>query len=261
MANTFKVVTKAGVTSEDIIYTVASSTTTVILGLVLGNTTSSQTTVTVTLSSNTGSRAGDNDENNQDVEKIDEVTYDMQSSQFSTKNTSKLTNKKGLNRFRWDLRHQGILEKNKKKNIKGPLIKPGNYQIQLSLDNEVFLKNNLEVYKNPNSDVLNSKLVELEKFKLKLIKKIKEAIQFADKLVILSNDKKISRKKSESLNEIIKDLVTEDGPYMQPMLIDQLKYLYNMVSRADQTLGKDAYNRFDELINQFEKLKKIEKII
>ena len=36
MANTFKVVTKAGVTSEDVIYTVASSTTTVILGLVLG---------------------------------------------------------------------------------------------------------------------------------------------------------------------------------------------------------------------------------
>ena len=101
----------------------------------------------------------------------------------------------------------------------------------------------------------------LEKFQLKLIKKIKEAIQFADKLVILSNDKKISRKKSELLNEIIKDLVTEDGPYMQPMLIDQLKYLYNMVSRADQILGKDAYNRFDELINQFERLKKIEKII
>ena len=70
MANTFKVVTKAGVTSEDIIYTVASSTTTVILGLVLGNTTTSQTTVTVTLSSNTGSRAGGNDEANQDVELV-----------------------------------------------------------------------------------------------------------------------------------------------------------------------------------------------
>ena len=70
MAYTFKVVTKAGVTSEDIIYTVASSTTTVILGLVLGNTTTSQTTVTVTLSSNTGSRAGGNDEANQDVELV-----------------------------------------------------------------------------------------------------------------------------------------------------------------------------------------------
>ena len=70
MANTFKVVSKAGVTSEDIIYTVAGSTTTVILGLVLGNTTTSQTTVTVTLSSNTGSRAGGNDEANQDVELV-----------------------------------------------------------------------------------------------------------------------------------------------------------------------------------------------
>ena len=48
MANTFKVITKAGVTSLDVIYTAASSTTTVVLGLVLGNTTGSQVTSTVT---------------------------------------------------------------------------------------------------------------------------------------------------------------------------------------------------------------------
>ena len=70
MANTFKVITKAGVTSEDVIYTVAASTTTVILGLVLGNTTSSQTTATVTLSSDTANRAGANNEANQDVELV-----------------------------------------------------------------------------------------------------------------------------------------------------------------------------------------------
>ena len=70
MANTFKVVTKAGVTSADVIYTVAGSTTTVILGLILGNTTSSQVTSTVTLGTDTGSRAGANNENNQDVELI-----------------------------------------------------------------------------------------------------------------------------------------------------------------------------------------------
>ena len=68
MANTFKVVTKAGVTSADVIYTVAGSTTTVILGLILGNTTTSQVTSTVTLGTNTGSRAGNNDEANQNVE-------------------------------------------------------------------------------------------------------------------------------------------------------------------------------------------------
>ena len=70
MANTFKVVTKAGVTSADVIYTVAGSTTTVILGLILGNTTTSQVTSTVTLSSDTSNRAGANNEANQDVELV-----------------------------------------------------------------------------------------------------------------------------------------------------------------------------------------------
>ena len=54
MANEFKVVTKAGVTSEDVIYTAASGKTTIVLGLVLGNTTGSQITGTVTINSNTG---------------------------------------------------------------------------------------------------------------------------------------------------------------------------------------------------------------
>lgn len=70
MANTFKVVTKAGVTTEDVIYTVAASTTTVVLGIMLGNTTTSQVTATVTLSSDTAARSGANDEANQDVELI-----------------------------------------------------------------------------------------------------------------------------------------------------------------------------------------------
>ena len=70
MANTFKVVTKAGVTSEDVIYTVAGSTTTVVLGIMLGNTTTSQVTATVTLSSDTSNRAGANNESNQDVELV-----------------------------------------------------------------------------------------------------------------------------------------------------------------------------------------------
>ena len=69
MANTFKLVTKANVTSSDVIYT-PNAVTTVILGLILGNTTSSQVTTTVSLASSTGSRAGDNNESNQTVELI-----------------------------------------------------------------------------------------------------------------------------------------------------------------------------------------------
>jgi len=58
MANTFKLSSKAGVTSADVIYTVASSTTT------------GQVTATVTLTSDTGNRTNANDEVNQPVELI-----------------------------------------------------------------------------------------------------------------------------------------------------------------------------------------------
>ena len=70
MPNTFKLVTKAGLTSADIIYTVESSTTTVVLGIKLRNTTTSQVTATVTIESDTGNRSGGNDEANQTVELV-----------------------------------------------------------------------------------------------------------------------------------------------------------------------------------------------
>jgi|SRR6056300_1723092 len=70
MANTFKLVSKAGVTTADVIYTVAGSTTTVLLGIMLGNTTTSQVTATVTIESNTSNRSGANNEANQNVELV-----------------------------------------------------------------------------------------------------------------------------------------------------------------------------------------------
>ena len=70
MANTFKTITKAGVTSADVIYTVAGSTTTVLLGIMIGNTTTSQITATISLASDTSSRSGANNEANQTVELV-----------------------------------------------------------------------------------------------------------------------------------------------------------------------------------------------
>ena len=53
MANTFKLKTKAGVTTLATVYTVPTSTTAIVIGLVIGNTTSSAITSTITVSSNT----------------------------------------------------------------------------------------------------------------------------------------------------------------------------------------------------------------
>ena len=65
MANTFKLKTKAGVTTLATVYTVPSSTTAIVLGLLIGNTTSSSITSTVTVSSDTSDV-----ETNADVELI-----------------------------------------------------------------------------------------------------------------------------------------------------------------------------------------------
>ena len=42
---------------------------------------------------------------------------------------------------------------------------------------------------------------------------------------------------------------------MQPMLIDQARYLQSMLGRADQVPGKDAYKRLEDLKNSFNNLK------
>jgi len=49
-------------------------------------------------------------------------------------------------------------------------------------------------------------------------------------------------------------LRTPEGNYMRPQLIDQLQYLYMMLSRADQQPGQDAYKRFEELQELLEDL-------
>ena len=63
MANTFKLKTKAGVTTLATVYTVPASTTAIVLGLVIGNTTASAITSTITVSSDTSDT-----ETNADVE-------------------------------------------------------------------------------------------------------------------------------------------------------------------------------------------------
>jgi hypothetical protein len=65
-------------------------------------------------------------------------------------------------------------------------------------------------------------------------------------------EKKPRNKKLISLD---KNLNTKDGTYMQPMLIDQIRYLQSMLSRADQKPGKDAYDRLKELKIEFSLLK------
>ena len=65
MANTFKLKTKAGVTTLATVYTVPGSTTAVVLGCLIGNTTANSINCTITVSSDTSDT-----ETNADVELV-----------------------------------------------------------------------------------------------------------------------------------------------------------------------------------------------
>ena len=180
--------------------------------------------------------------------------YDMQLSDYSSDATYKVTTKKGFNRFRWNLRHKGIHDEDEEKNIVGPFVKPGNYIAEIILDNANKISTEFSVEKDPNTEISHDVFVEVEQFQLKLINKIREATRILNEIKSLKLSKNLKKNKLQGLNAILEKLETKEGDYMQPMLIDQFKYLYSMVTEADQVLGKDAYDRYKELSLQLEKI-------
>src|SRR5690606_11285085 len=49
-------------------------------------------------------------------------------------------------------------------------------------------------------------------------------------------------------------LQTAQGRYMQPMLVDQIQYLYRMLLGADQKPGRDAFIRYAELRAELDRI-------
>ncbi len=92
--------------------------------------------------------------------------------------------------------------------------------------------------------------LEQEKFLLDVRDFLTELKLFKSNL-----DEKIKATNTDQYNEVYNLLVTTKGTYMQPMLIDQARYLQSMLGRADQVPGRDAYDRLNELKDSFFKLK------
>ena len=55
-----------------------------------------------------------------------------------------------------------------------------------------------------------------------------------------------------ALEQIDEDLNTVSRRYSQPMLVDQIAYLYQNLDRADQRAGRDAVERYESLASQLE---------
>ena len=59
----------------------------------------------------------------------------------------------------------------------------------------------------------------------------------------------------KSIDSVIAKIQTAGGSYPQPMVIDQFANIARMLGQADQKPGRDAYERFNDLVKELEAVK------
>ena len=191
------------------------------------------------------------------------VVEDMNLSQTFVFVNKKLSEKPGLNRFEWNLRQKGAWHKEKKHSYKyGPMVAPGSYTVKLTVGNQV-LEETFEIIMDPRvaqegiskADIetqllLQTKVIELLSEARKLQADLEEEVE---KLEGKKAKTKVAR--LEKVKAVLKQLKNDEGAYPQQMLVSQISYLLNMISRADQLPGQDAEQRYENLVSQLNLVK------
>jgi hypothetical protein len=152
----------------------------------------------------------------------------------------------GIHRFSWDMRYTGFSANGKN----GVLAAPGTYLIEFIYGQKKYAQN-FQLLIDPRlqmnqitTDVLNQQVElslqirDLEWQAKDLAAQLKESVTNLDK----------SSKAYSFCLDMEKELNTSKTvAYSQPMIIDQISYLREMLNTADQLPGKDAYDRFKSL--------------
>jgi len=166
----------------------------------------------------------------------------------------------GLHRFRWDFALPGPEGAGGRGGSRGPWVAPGPYQARLTVgewsDTKPFRL--LIDPRLPADGVTDAVLVE----QLAMSLKARDLVTDARRLVARLGDLKgrvagltgaeaeQARKGQPRLAALEARLVTAAGRYPTPMLADQIAFLYAITQAADQELGRDVYERYDELVGQ-----------
>ncbi|MEM7484927.1 MAG: hypothetical protein AAF348_06930 [Bacteroidota bacterium] len=173
----------------------------------------------------------------------------------------KLEAKKGLNRFEWDLRQKGAWHKEEKKRFKnGPMVPPGSYTVKLTVGDKSILQD-FEILMDPRvkTEGMTQQLFEKQHdMQQKVVALLSEARLLQDSLENEAKklkDKEENTERLEQVKAVLKQLKNEEGAYPQQMLVAQISYIYNMVNGADQVIGKDVMNRYNELKTDLLKIK------
>jgi photosystem II stability/assembly factor-like uncharacterized protein len=188
----------------------------------------------------------------------DEIIEDMNLSQKIVIADVSLSNEPGMNRFRWNMQHLGAWhEEEDERFMNGPLAKPGTYTARLTVGDTV-AEQSFGLLMDPRVIEQGTSIADVSAqvdMSLQLVDMLSEA----RKLEKLLDDERreleekgdtisdTERERLDQLNAVLSELQTEDIIYPQPMLTDQIRYLYNMINTADQAPGREAEDRFEVL--------------
>ncbi len=191
----------------------------------------------------------------------DKVVEDMSLSQESVIADESLSNEAGMNRFRWNMKHLGAWHEEEDDRFKdGPLAKPGIYTVRLTVGEDV-AEQSFDLIVDPRvlqqGTTLNDISAQVE-LSLQLVDLLSESRKLEKQLTDEQEDlegkgdekSESEQRRLEQIEGVLEDLKTADMVYPQPMLTDQIDYLFNMINTADQAPGKEAQDRFEVLALQ-----------
>jgi len=188
---------------------------------------------------------------------------DMATGEITYLSDERLSEAPGMHRFRWDMTHQGPWhEESDRRHLNGPMVAPGTYDLTLSRGDRS-VSQSVEVRADPRvlrhgttKEDIQAQIALL----LDIRDLLSEARQFTADLeqehATLSEAKsgeQADRARLTAVETALSKVKTEDeGFYQQPMLVDQVRYLYGMLNDADQAPGQDAVERYETLRQDFQ---------
>ena len=199
-----------------------------------------------------------------------EATQEMRGPVRPTGARATIAPRAGMQRVIWDLRHAGPWTAAAPAGGPGgPLAAPGRYTATLSAGGQTFTQS-FDVHADPRvlkDNVTNADLIEQTRLLLGVRdaisrgRRLQLRIELAMEMAMVSppppappGTSPFDTPFAHPLQELWARVADMPGPYPQPMMINQFNTINRMLSRGDQKVGRDAYERFDDLMKELEAL-------
>ena len=192
-----------------------------------------------------------------------EETQQMRAPYIDRRGEPSVASGAGHHRFTWDLRHPGVSAPAMATGLYGrpgalgPMVPPGDYEVRLTVGGWSETRP-LEVLIDPRvySDGISPADLEAQsELAIRISDAISEGAAAVTELDEMRSQAREGSRQADRVAELWNQLVTRrTGSYPPPMLLDQLDYLYGMVTKADARPSRDAYTRYEELRIQLDEL-------